>query len=63
MHVLVQDLLQVFSQTQEGGLPDIGGSEGRKVIMDDHSTVHSGGVYGFRRVLAESSFSFCSTLS
>ena len=63
VHVLVQYLLQVIDQTKEGGLPVIGGSEGRKVIIDDHSTVHSGGVHGFRRVLEESSFSFCSTLS
>ena len=35
MHVLVQSLLPVFNQTQEGGLTAIGGSEGRKVIMEN----------------------------
>ena len=32
---LVQSLLLVFDQTQEGGLTAIGGSEDRKVIMED----------------------------
>ena len=49
VHVLVQSLLPVFDQTQEGGLTAIGGSEGRKVIMED-------GVEMITQLLAKKTF-------
>ena len=49
MHVLVQSLLPVFDQTQEGGLTAIGGSEGRKVIMEN-------GVEMITQLLAQKAF-------
>ena len=49
VHVLVQSLLPVFDQTQEGGLTAIGCSEGRKVIMED-------GVEMITQLLAKKTF-------
>ena len=49
VHGLVQSLLLVFDQTQEVGSAAIGGSEGRKVIMED-------GVEMITQLLAQKAF-------
>ena len=52
MHVLVQSLLPVFYQTQVGGFTAIGGSEDRKVIIED-------GVEMITQLLAQKVFINC----
>ena len=52
MHVLVQSLLPVFDQTQVGSFTAIGGSEDRKVIIED-------GVGMITQLLAQNAFINC----